>query len=80
MLTQIDFTEKLVFESNMWIIWQHCVEISGFSVIQILREINFGESRGSKTVLGLCNIRGCEICWLVNLRLSKNYKNSYKEL
>ena len=33
-----------------------------FSTTQILREINFGESRGSKTVLGLCNIRGCEIC------------------
>ena len=29
----------------------HSVENSGFSVIQILREINFGESRGSKVAI-----------------------------
>ena len=29
----------------------HNVEIPGFSVIQILREINSGESRSSKTVI-----------------------------
>ena len=29
----------------------HSVENSGFSVIQILREINFGESRSSKVAI-----------------------------
>ena len=36
---------------NAGIVTQCSVEISGFSVIQILREINFEESRSSKTAV-----------------------------
>ena len=60
MLTRIDFTEKLVFESNMWIIG-NTVKSQDCSVIQILRLINFGESRNSKTAI-LCNFKGSDFC------------------
>ena len=37
-------------------------KFQGFSVIQILRDINFGESEGYKTA-GFFNFRGSVFCW-----------------
>ena len=45
---------------NVTKVIQHSVEISGFFVIQVLREINFGELRSAETavlaILGALNI------------------------
>ena len=40
----MDFTTNVSYCYTMW-------KYHGFSVIQILREINFGESRSSKTAV-----------------------------
>ena len=44
-----------------------------FSVIRILREINFEESRSSETVI-FCDFRGSEFCWLGKFQSWKSAK------
>ena len=43
----------LIFHSVFLQYWQygHSIEISGFSMTQILREINFGESGSAKSTI-----------------------------
>ena len=46
MLNLVFITKLVLTESGLLTVWK----FHDFSVIQILREINFGESRSSKTV------------------------------
>ena len=60
---------------------EHSVEISGFSVVQNLREITFGESRNSKISV-LPFVWGSEFCLFGKfqpLKCAKNQNNRNSE-
>ena len=59
--------------SNLLIVAQCGWEFQDFSVIQILREINFGESRSSKTA-NFCNFRDCGFFYFGKFQSSKLQK------
>ena len=47
-----------------------CENFLDFSITQILREINFVNSKSAKTAV-FCHFRGCDFVHLVNLSLKK---------
>ena len=58
---------------KLWVWVSQCGEIQDFYIIQILREINFGESRGSETAVFAIS-RALRYANLVNSSLQKVQK------
>ena len=78
-VTRVDFTKKIVEKEFLvishlsWTVWKF--QIFSVILIQILREINFGEYRNSKTTV-FAIFRGVNFDNLLNFSLAKvqNFK------